>query len=276
MSVTLISSYSSAAYVKTTTDPTFIGIGARPIGTGKAFVGLADDVNAIFINPAGLAGQKTWQVQSMTTRLLNVIDYISFAGTYNTDYGTFGLGYVGASLSGSFVTTMELSEGGGGLVVSAAEESLIYSSTVMLLSYGSDSQRFLNNNYLGWMNFDFMKKVDVGATLKIFSQGLSGGDITDGTATGYDMDIGMLYKPLPYLSFGWNQIDALPVSMGGKLTNSSGDEQALSTTSKLGMALKILGDDSLYGYTQPLIYLLDFDYMPLRTNYPTLARTNIK
>jgi hypothetical protein len=277
LSVTLISSYSSAAYVKTTTDPTFIGIGARPIGTGKAFVGLADDVNAIFINPAGLAGQKTWQVQSMTTRLLNVIDYISFAGTYNTDYGTFGLGYIGASLSGSFVTTMELSDGGGGIVFPVpAEESINYSSTVMLLSYGSDSQRFLNNNYLGWMNFDFMKKVDVGATLKIFSQGLSGGGITDGMSTGYDIDLGMLYKPLPYLSFGWNQINVLPVSMGGKITSSGGSEHSLPTTSKLGMALKVLGDDSLYGYTQPLIYLLDFDYMPLRTDYPTLFRTGFE
>jgi hypothetical protein len=146
----------------------------------------------------------------------------------------------------------------------------------MLLSYGSDSQRFLNNNYLGWMNFDFMKKVDVGATLKIFSQGLSGGGITDGMASGYDMDLGMLYKPLPYLSFGWNQIDALPVSMGGKITGAGGSEHALPTTSKLGMALKVLGDDSLYGYTQPLIYLLDFDYMPLRTDYPTLVRTGVE
>jgi hypothetical protein len=272
-----LSSYSSAAYVKTTTDPTLIGIGARPTGTGKAFVGLADDVNAIFMNPAGLAGQKTWQVQSMTTRLLNVIDYISFAGTYNTDYGTFGLGYVGASLSGSFVTTMELSDGEGGIIFPVAEEeSINYSSTVMLLSYGSDSQRFLNNNYMNWMNFDFMKKVDFGATLKIFSQGLSGGGITDGLSTGYDMDLGMLYKPLPYLSFGWNQIDALPVSMGGKITSGGGNEQALPTTSKLGMALKVLGDDSLYGYTQPLIYLLDFDYMPLRTEYPTLVRTGVE
>jgi len=255
-------------------------MGARPIGTGKAFVGLADDVNAIFINPAGLAGQKTWQVQSMTTRLLNVIDYVSFAGTYNTDYGTFGLGYIGASLSGSFVTTMELGGDGDIIFPVTAAESITYSSTVMLLSYGSDSQRFLNNNYLGWMNFDFMKKVDVGATLKIFSQGLSGGGITDGLSTGYDMDLGMLYRPLPYLSFGWNQIDALSVSMGGKITSAGGSEHALPTTSKLGMALKVLGNDSLYGslygYTQPLMYLLDFDYMPLRTEYPTLVRTGFE
>ena len=244
------------------------------MGTGKAFVGLADDVNALFLNPAGLAGLQNWQVQSMTTRLLNVIDYVSFAGTYNTDYGTFGLGYVGANLSGSFATgTLELGETGE---IILGLEDMAYSSTVILLGYGSDAERFLNNDIMGWANFDFMKKVSVGATLKIFSQGLTGGSIIDGLSTGYDLDIGMLYKPLPYLSFGWTQVDALPISMGGKITSVSGSEHSLPSTTKLGMALKVMGDDSLYGASQPLIYLLDFDYMPLRSNYPTLVRTGME
>ena len=105
-----ITSQTSAAYIKPTTDPVEIGIGARPIGMGKAFVALADDVNAVYINPAGLAGLKTWQVMSMTTKLINEINYVSLAGTYNTEYGTFGLGYVGANLGGSFVTGMTLVE----------------------------------------------------------------------------------------------------------------------------------------------------------------------
>ena len=268
LSVTLFSTYSCAAYVKTTIDPTLIGIGARPIGTGRAYVGLADDVNAVFLNPAGLAGLKTWQVQSMTTRLLGMIDYLSFAGTYNTEYGTFGLGYVGASMSGSFVTTLELS-GGGEIVIPVAPESAIdYTSSVILLSYGSDAKRFLD---VGWLD-----KVSVGASFKIFSQGLSGGGISEGLLTGYDMDLGMLYKPIPWFTFGWNQIDALPASAGGKLTDSSGNAHALPSTTKLGIAMKVLGDNSLYGYTSPLVYLLDMDYMPNRTDYPTLMRTGVE
>jgi len=255
--------------VKTTTDPTLIGIGARPIGTGKAFVGLSDDVNAVFMNPAGLAGLKTWQVQSMTTRLLNIIDYVSVAGTYNTDYGTFGLGYVGATLSGSFVTTMEL-EGGGGIVIPIiAGDTIDYTSSAILLSYGSEAKRFLSYNWLD--------KVSVGATIKIFSQGLSGGGISDGIMTGYNMDIGMLYKPMPWLSFGWNQVDLLSADLGGKLTSTSGTEHSLLSTTKLGMALKVMGDNSLYGSVQPLIYLLDLDYVPDRTTEPpTLIRTGIE
>ena len=41
----------SAAYAAL--DLTEIGVGARPLGMGKAYVGLADDASAIFFNPAG-------------------------------------------------------------------------------------------------------------------------------------------------------------------------------------------------------------------------------
>lgn len=266
LSATIISSHSCAAYVKTTIDPTLVGIGARPIGTGKAFVGLADDANAVFLNPAGLAGLKDWQVQSMTTRLLNEIDYVSFAGTYNTDFGTLGLGYIGTSISGSFVTTLELS--GGGETIVPAGSAIDYTSSVILLGYGSEAKRFLN---YGWLD-----NVSVGATLKIFSQGLSGGGIEGGLLTGYDMDLGLLYNPLPWFTLGLNQIDALPASAGGKLVDSDGNESDLPTTTRIGMAMKVLGDNSLYPFSSTLVYLLDFDYMPTRTNYPTLFHTGVE
>ena len=35
---------------------TKIGVGARPVAMGGAFVGLADDITALYYNPAGLAG----------------------------------------------------------------------------------------------------------------------------------------------------------------------------------------------------------------------------
>jgi hypothetical protein len=260
------------AYIKPTTDPTDIGVGARPIGMGKAYVGLADDVNCVFMNPAGLAGLKNWQLQSMTTKLINVIDYVSFAGTYNTDMGTFGLGYVGANLGGSVVTgfTWEAGDPERGIVFPVTEEDEItYTSRVVLLSYGSEAKRFVD--------WGFLDKVSLGVTLKIFSQGLSGGGISEGMMSGYDMDLGMLYKPVPWFSFGLSQIDALPASAGGKLTDSSGNEQNLPTISKFGMAFKILGEqDSLYTYSQPLVYLLDFDYMPTKTNYPVLMRSGVE
>ena len=35
-------------------DPLYIGVGARPLGMGKAYVGYAEDGDALFTNPAGL------------------------------------------------------------------------------------------------------------------------------------------------------------------------------------------------------------------------------
>ena len=35
-------------------DPMYIGVGARPLGMGKAFVAVAEDADGMFVNPAGL------------------------------------------------------------------------------------------------------------------------------------------------------------------------------------------------------------------------------
>lgn len=265
-----MTSTSSAAFIKPTTDPTSIGVGARPVGMGNAFVGLSDDINSIFINPAGLAGLKTWQVHSMTTNLINAIPYISLAGTYNTDYGTFGLGYIGANISGSFITGLSLVQDRDIIFPITTSEAIDYTSSVILLSYGSDVKRFVD--------WSWLDNVSIGATFKLFSQGLSGGGISDGTLTGYDMDFGMLYRPNKWMTVGWNQIDALPASMGGKLSDPSGERiHILPTITKLGVAVKVLGDnDALYQYPQPLVYLFDLDYMPTQSNYPVIYRTGVE
>lgn len=251
--VTFISSNSIAAFIKTTVDPTSIGVGARPLGMGGCFVALADDIDSIYLNPAGLANLKSWQLTSMTTKLIGEIDYVSLAGSYNTDYGTFGIGYVGANMSGSFVTGFQLVDQDNGIIVpSASEEGISYTSSVILLSYGSAARRFLN--------FDFLDKVAVGATLKFLSQGLSGGDIGNGVLSGYNMDLGFLYAPLPYLSFGWNQIDCLS---NNYLVNSSDLQENLMSTAKIGLAFKALGDENAYwSFPQPVTFLLDANVSP--------------
>lgn len=266
----MIPSSTSAAYIKPTTDPTEIGIGARPVGMGKAYVGLADDINALFLNPSGLANVKSWQLMSMTTRLINVIDYISLAGTYCTDVGTFGLGYVGANIGGSFITGITLIEGHPGIVFPVAtEEEISYSSSVILVGYGSEFKRFFDFGIFNDMSF--------GATFKLFSQGLSGGGITDGTLSGYDMDFGFQYKPSPWYSIGLTFFDALSESMGGKLVDATGERiHTLPMITTLGFAFKVLGDNALYPYPQPLVYLLDFDYVSETANYPLIARTGLE
>ncbi|HEU4335201.1 MAG TPA: PorV/PorQ family protein [Candidatus Eisenbacteria bacterium] len=58
-----------------------IGVGARALGMGSAFAGLADDGTAAFWNPAGLATQQTRQVHAMHAEQFGSIvqyDYLSY------------------------------------------------------------------------------------------------------------------------------------------------------------------------------------------------------
>ncbi len=61
-----------------------IGAGARPLGMGGAFVGLADDENAVFYNPAALAFLDRFGVTSLYSRQLQMLDYkvLGIAGRF--------------------------------------------------------------------------------------------------------------------------------------------------------------------------------------------------
>jgi hypothetical protein len=52
-----------------------IGVGARPLGMGGAFTGLADDENAVFYNPAGLAFLERGGFTSLYSRQFELVDY---------------------------------------------------------------------------------------------------------------------------------------------------------------------------------------------------------
>lgn len=67
------------------TDPTGlldIGFSARSLGLGGSFVGLADDVSALFYNPAGLASLKGW----------------NFSSFYSTQFGVASYGSIGITM----------------------------------------------------------------------------------------------------------------------------------------------------------------------------------
>ena len=93
---------------------TDVGLGARPVGLGRAFVALADDANAALYNPAGLAGLESTQLTSMYARLYPGIDddklHIGYLGVARpvSRIGTFGLGVTNlwADLYGENVFTL--------------------------------------------------------------------------------------------------------------------------------------------------------------------------
>lgn len=72
------------------------GAGARPMGMGGAFTGVADDVNAIYCNPAGLKLVRGVEVMTMATQIFGLKDltYYLFGGVVPTrKIGAFGTSY---------------------------------------------------------------------------------------------------------------------------------------------------------------------------------------
>ncbi len=79
-----------------------IGVGARALGMGSAFVGLADDGTAAFWNPAGLATLPSRQISAMHAEQFGSIvqyDYLSYA---------MPLGAPGAARQGLAVSLLRL------------------------------------------------------------------------------------------------------------------------------------------------------------------------
>lgn len=68
-----------------------IGAGARPTAMGDAFVGLADDVNAVYFNPAGISNISHPELLALHTQWIQGMGYNYGAFAYPTDYGAFAL-----------------------------------------------------------------------------------------------------------------------------------------------------------------------------------------
>ena len=123
-------------------DPSDVGVGARPMGMGKAFVGLADDGNAIFVNPAGLATFDSLKLASMQTTILGDINYIVLGGANPYDFGTLGVGLIRVDTGGIPITELRPVTGGERPFQTGTSN---YSANVVFFSYGTHAQRFLKS-----------------------------------------------------------------------------------------------------------------------------------
>ena len=116
-------------------DPTQLSVGARELGMGRAFIGLADDPSAVFYNPGGLGLMNDWQVSSMSGKYVNTFDYLQLSAVYPTELGTFGIGYAGSSLAFDFPSSEVIIIGGETRIIPTGEVSGSYSNAALLLSY---------------------------------------------------------------------------------------------------------------------------------------------
>lgn len=204
-----------ADYVGYTDDPMVIGGGARSLGMGRAFAAIADDADALFINPAGIANLKGPVGMAMFTNfLMGEVYYTEFCGAIPSAWGTVGVGYISTGVSQ--IPT----------VVNSIEVNTDYYDSLFLLSYSTPLARF----------FGYGRNIFMGLNFKIFSRGWSGG--INEEALGMSGDLGLKFIVNPYLSFGLCRQNFVPVSLGGVLRWTSGAEEALAGITKVGIAIK--------------------------------------
>ena len=213
------------ALAKSTCDISVVSRGARSVAMGGAGVAVADS-NNIFVNPAVISSTKTWDITSMSTQLLGVVDYKFLSGNYKTSRGTLGLSYVGASSPAGYYTTDADS------LTSALPIS--YGSSVIALSYGvnlAESMRHTRNT----------GGLSLGANLKYYQQGFSGASLSAASGSGLSMDLGALLVARPDFSFGFNL-----QNIGARsIVWESGTEEELLTVAKVGIARKVLDNRML-------------------------------
>jgi len=229
-----------------------IGVGARPLGMGKAFVGAADDASAIFINPAGLSRNDNLNLVSMAGTMLGDVNYVLLGASDLSPMGKFGFGYINAS-TGSIPLTMITGSGSTAAVVQY--DSTDYSSSLIFFSYGSKLSRFLKGGA--------GSNVSLGLSLKWFLQGFSGGgaEMQDATGAGMDADLGLMWDARPWMTLGLAFQNFLPTSFGGRFEwKKNNITEGIPMVIRAGGRFKILGPAAMReNEDQKLDLMLDYE-----------------
>jgi hypothetical protein len=245
-----------------------IGVGARPLGLGKAYFAQADDASAIFTNPAGLSRNKSLNLISMGGTMLGDVSYVVLGFSEMSPMGKFGIGYVNAAV-GSIPLTQLV--GSGSSQEAQQYGATDYASTLLIFSYGSKLSRFLRNGAGG--------NVAVGANLKIFSQGFTGGGLTmqGATGSGLDADFGLLWNANQWLDLGLTLQNFLPQSFGGKFTwQKNAVTEGIPLIAHLGGRVNVFGPDGWKpNWDQKLDLLFDLEKNNDQ-NRPNLYHTGVE
>lgn len=220
-----------------TSDPSRIGVGAKPLSLGKATTALSKDPTSMFTNPAGLAKLENINFTSMSGKLLNDYDYITVGVSHPMGSGTLAIGYINAGTSGIPITTLT---GSGTTAAVNVVSSTDYNSSVLTIAYAAllEQAPILN----------MIKNPSVGLTVKVFSQGFTNTSSLEGAfGTGLDLDLGSQWQATPWLNLGVNFKNFLPSTSGGRFTwqaNNTVEEIPMSIF--LGSAIDLIDHDGLY------------------------------
>lgn len=183
--------------------------GARAIGIGGAFIGVADDENAVRRNPAGLTRLDRYAVgfEQTPSRLFDALE---------TSY-----------LSAALPTSEKMALGIDWLQVGITDEELDSSRSSFNFAY----------------SYAPVSQLSLGANLKYFTWSIALDGRSRGAATGWGTDVGLLYQPYPHLKLGILAQNFIGFGSGEGLSygtwirhDSDVSEKVFPTAYKLGIA----------------------------------------
>jgi len=215
-------------------------IGARPIALGRAFAGLADDASAIYVNPAGLARINSYKLLNLYATPFPNNNLMVISGAVPDFFGlSAGFGYTNNSTSG---ITMNLPD----------TVEVTYTEQEFLLSFA------------GWST----ENISTALTLNLLTKGFSYDSplLVGNRGFGFDIDLGMQYRPNEKIGIGLVLQDALPAFLGGKFYYDSQAWEDIPSNLRVGAA---------FNFTPRFTFLLDFDKAITRA-LPLLAHTGVE
>jgi hypothetical protein len=184
-----------------------LGVGARPISLGGAYVAHSGDALSGYYNPAGLAalsGPQAFFMHSETFGAFLNHDYLTYARPLGDD----------EHQSAMAISLYRL--GGGGIIVTGSRDGRFY-----------QIKEESHADYAGYFSYGraFSQKFSAGISAKLIYR-----DIVDESAFGLGLDIGALASPLKWVDIGLNIQDATTTL----LSYSTGLKESIYPTTKLG------------------------------------------
>jgi hypothetical protein len=209
MSFILFSTNAFALVTDIGIDPLDQSSGARPLSLGGAYAGMSNDINSLFYNPAGLANSR-----GIILTAKDIKNY-SFGVAYETGIGNFGIGAVFKDFNGVDISDTTQAK---------------YEQDLTMVSYAVGLDK---------LGFD---KLSVGLAVKslVSLRTTIPGEADRTTGSGSDYDLGVLWQPIDYASFGM-----VLKNCSGTEFKLGASEEAFPRATRIGVAVDILGKNSI-------------------------------
>jgi len=195
-----------------------LGVGARPLGMGSAYVALVDDVTSTYWNPAGLAQLQHKEIMFMHAETFGSLlnhDYFGFAFPLSGAQATLGVSFIYLGGGGIKLTDLDYS---------SHNDKSPYDYTFKQVGEESHGDYSLYFSYARKAK----SKLSWGGGAKVIYRKIAGY-----SGTGLGLDLGVRYLPRHWLSLGARLADATSTY----LSYSTGEKESILPSLRLGAAV---------------------------------------